>query len=382
MALELAAQRVEVLEDRAVHLGPVHPEVRLEEHDHPRRAPRRQRLRHELLQLLKDVAPVQLCEALVQRVAEPLLLKQNVADGRAAVLVHVAVDEDRALLGAGALVGGQRRVRVVPPHRQRRQATLRRPRKPHTVGTRGAALILRVWQRVARLPGSPPGLHHVPPRLRLLVSLIQGGGGVVPAPIGAALMHGEMIVLDVVPVPEQAAVEAAAEVDWRPECERRVVGARSGCSDQSLVGLCVVRLLTSCKKRRPVGHAARCSGGGHLLIDHRLVPCSVRPIGDAKHGPRGRARVAEDHEPNVEELHVVRKGGHIAPKKVAGRERRHGHPVGVDGEHAEAKAEQAHPQQHLEVARESPTKVPARTAADATLTEADSHGNGPQVEEL
>ena len=72
----------------------------------------------------------------------------------------------------------------------------------------------------------------------------------MPAPIGAALMHGEMIVLDVVPVPEQAAVEAAAEVDWRPECKRRVVGARSGCSDQSLVGLCVVRLLTSCKNQK------------------------------------------------------------------------------------------------------------------------------------
>ena len=53
-------------------------------------------MRHDLLQLLEDVAPVELREALVQRVAQSLLLEQDVADGRAAVLVHVTIDEDGA----------------------------------------------------------------------------------------------------------------------------------------------------------------------------------------------------------------------------------------------------------------------------------------------
>mmetsp|Transcript_29575 Transcript_29575/g.69651 ORF Transcript_29575/g.69651 Transcript_29575/m.69651 type:complete len:273 (-) Transcript_29575:19-837(-) len=131
--------------------------MRLDEHHHLRRAARLQRPRDDLLQLGEEVAPVELRVALVERVAQPLLLEQEVADSRASVLVHVAVDEDGALLGAGGLVGGQRRARLVPAHGQLRQAALRRPRQPQPFRARSAPNVLRVRRRVAPLRLPPPG---------------------------------------------------------------------------------------------------------------------------------------------------------------------------------------------------------------------------------
>ena len=69
-------------------------------------------LAHDLLELLVDGAPVELRVPLVERVAQPLLLEQQVADRRAAVLVHVPVDQDGAPLGPLPLVRRQRCRRV------------------------------------------------------------------------------------------------------------------------------------------------------------------------------------------------------------------------------------------------------------------------------